>query len=294
MRVKDSGDQYTYANLVQRLFSKPGIVMKYIALGFLLFSLHATANPKLYVFDCGSAHLDSLEMFNIKPEESDVRELFIPCYVIEHDAGRLFWDGGLPATVVGNEPPEDAPGPVMRYERWIIDQLADMGLSPADITYAAYSHLHFDHAGAANQLAENTVIMQQAEWDTAFEEGHEFVDPTLFAGLKSANVKLIEGDYDVFGDGSVRLISTPGHTPGHQSLLVMLENTGPVMLSGDLYHTRANRELRRVPTFNYNAEQTLQSMDKMDALLAETGATLWIGHDKALADTLKKAPAYYD
>ncbi|MBK6739221.1 MAG: N-acyl homoserine lactonase family protein [Haliea sp.] len=271
-----------------------GIVIKCLAASFLLLSFHAVAGPQLYVFDCGTARLENLDMFNIKPEESDVRELFIPCYLIRHDNGILLWDGGLPKEVVGTKPDENAPGPTMRYDRWIIDQLADMDLAPADITYAAYSHLHFDHAGAANDLVANTVLMQQAEWDKAFDEGHEFVDPRLFAGLKTAKLQLIEGDFDVFGDGSVRLIYTPGHTPGHQSLLVMLENTGPVVLSGDLYHTRANRTLRRVPTFNYNAEQTLASMDKIDKLLADTGATLWIGHDKELADTLKKAPAYYD
>jgi|AntAceMinimDraft_5_1070358.scaffolds.fasta_scaffold00225_22 glyoxylase-like metal-dependent hydrolase (beta-lactamase superfamily II) len=264
--------------------------------GLILFclSLHVTAGPKLYVFDCGSVQVDSLEMFNIKPEESDVRDLFVPCYIVRHDDGILFWDAGLPKGVVGTEPAADAEGPIMRYERWIIDQLADMGLSPADITYVAFSHLHFDHAGAANELAASTVLMQRAEWEKAFDPGHEFVDTSLIEGLKSANLKIVEGDYDVFGDGLVRLIYTPGHTPGHQSLLVILDNTGPVVLSGDLYHTRANQELRRVPGFNYNAEQTLQSMDKMDQLLKETGATLWIEHDKALADTLNKAPAYYD
>ena len=271
-----------------------GLFVKCLVPFFLLSSMCAVAGPKLYVFDCGTAQMDSLEMFNLTPEESDVRELFIPCYIIRHGEDILFWDGGLPQSVVGTEPPESAEGPSMQYDRWIIDQLADMGLSPADITHVAYSHLHFDHAGAANELLDNTVIMQQTEWDKAFEEGHGFVDPSLFDGLKNIDLKLIDGDYDVFGDGSVRLIYTPGHTPGHQSLLVMLENTGPVVLSGDLYHTQANRKLRRVPTFNYNAEQTLQSMDKMDKLLAATGATLWIGHDKALADTLKKAPAFYD
>lgn len=270
------------------------IVIKCLAAGLLLLSFHAAAGPKLYVFDCGTAQLENLDMFNIKPEESDVRELFIPCYLIRHDNGILFWDGGLPREIVGTRPAENAQGPTMRYDRWIIDQLADMGVTPADITFAAYSHLHFDHAGAANELVANTVLMQQAEWDKAFEEGREHVDPKLFAGLKTAKLQLIDGDYDVFGDGSVRLVSTPGHTPGHQSLLVTLDNTGPVVLSGDLYHTRANRTLRRVPTFNYNAEQTLESMDKIDKLLADTGATLWIGHDKALADTQKKAPAYYD
>lgn len=268
--------------------------MKYLALSLLLLSFPAAAGPKLYVFDCGTTRLENLDMFNIKPEESDVRELFIPCYLIQHDDGMLFWDGGLHEEIVGIKPDENAQGPTMRYDHWVIDQLADMGVTPEDITYAAYSHLHFDHAGAANDVVANTVLMQQAEWDKAFDEGHSFVDPRLFAGLKTAKLQLIDGDFDVFGDGSVRLISTPGHTPGHQSLLVMLDNTGPIVLSGDLYHTRANRTLRRVPTFNYNAEQTLESMDKIDKLLAEKNATLWIGHDKELADTLKKAPAYYD
>ncbi len=271
-----------------------GLYRIYLAALLFGFSSWASAGPKLYVFDCGSAQLDDLAMFNIKPGESDVRELFVPCYLVRHDEGILFWDGGLPKSAVGAEPADAAAGPTMRYDRWVIDQLADMGLEPADITYAAYSHLHFDHAGAANELVENTVIMQRAEWDNAFGEGREFVDTSLYDGLKQADLKLIDGDYDVFGDGSVRLIYTPGHTPGHQSLLVMLENTGPVALSGDLYHTRANRALRRVPTFNYDAEQTLASMDKMEKLLSETGATLWIEHDKALADTLKKVPAYYD
>jgi glyoxylase-like metal-dependent hydrolase (beta-lactamase superfamily II) len=268
--------------------------MKYCA-GFLLFlSLHAVAGPKLYVFDCGSVHLDSLAMFNIKPEESAVRDLFIPCYMIRHDKGILFWDAGLPKAIADVGSPVPSEGSTTQYDRWIVDQLADMGLTPADITHVGFSHLHFDHAGAANFLAGNTVIMQKNEWATAFEEGHAYVDPSLFEGLKEAKLEMIDGDYDVFGDGTVKMVYTPGHTPGHQSLLLMLDNTGPLVLSGDLYHTRANRELRRVPGFNYSAEQTLQSMDKLEKLIADTGATLWIEHDKALADTLKKAPAYYD
>lgn len=268
--------------------------MKYLALFFLVFTVHAAAGPKLYVFDCGTGYLDSLDMFDLKPEDSNVRQLFIPCYLISHEKGTLFFDGGLPKASVGAAPPEPGQGPGMGYDRWVIDQLADMGVKPADITYTAFSHLHFDHAGAAGEMAGSTVIMQQAEWDKAFDGDNDYIDPRLFIGLKTAKLKFIDGDYDVFGDGSVRLIATPGHTPGHQSLLLMLENTGPVMLSGDLYHTQANRALRRVPKFNTNPEQTLASMDKMDRVLAETGATLWIGHDKEFADTLKKAPAYYD
>lgn len=287
-----------YANLARNagiyVLSYTGVFMKYIAGLLLLVSLHAAAGPKLYVFDCGTAGMDSLAMFNLKPEESNVRELFVPCYLIRHEKGLLFFDAGLPKAIADAGGPVTSPGSTVKYDRWIIDQLAQMGIKPADITFTAFSHLHFDHAGAANDVAEGTVLMQQAEWDAAFEPGREHVDPRLFEGLKQAKLQLLNGDHDVFGDGSVRLVYTPGHTPGHQSLLVVLENTGPIMLSGDLYHTQANRELRRVPTFNFDAQQTLASMDKMDKLLAQTGATLWIEHDKALADSLKKAPAYYD
>lgn len=268
--------------------------MRYLACIFLFFSVQAFAGPKLYVFDCGTVSLDSLDMFNIKENESSVRELFVPCYLIKHANGVLFWDGGLPKSVADAEGPVPFEGGQMVYNRWIVDQLADMGITPADITHVAYSHLHFDHAGAANELAANTVIMQQTEWDAAFSKGREFVDTTLFDGLKQAKLTFIEGDHDVFGDGSVRLIYAPGHTPGHQVLLVNLDKMGPLVLSGDLYHTQANRKLRRVPTFNYDAEQTLSSMDKIEKLLTETGATLWIEHDKALADALQKAPAHYD
>jgi glyoxylase-like metal-dependent hydrolase (beta-lactamase superfamily II) len=135
--------------------------------------------------------------------------------------------------------------------------------------------------------------MQKAEWDSALAGNPEF-DVSLFDKLKDAKLTIIEGDYDVFGDGSVRFIYAPGHTPGHQALFVNLEKTGPIVLSGDLYHFRESRSLRRVPKFNFDAAMSLQSMDKVEALIKETGATLWIEHDKALADTLKKAPEFYE
>ncbi|HET6341947.1 MAG TPA: N-acyl homoserine lactonase family protein, partial [Gemmatimonadota bacterium] len=105
---------------------------------------------------------------------------------------------------------------------------------------------------------------------------------------------IIEGDHDVFGDGTVRIISTPGHTPGHQSLFVDLPVTGPIVLSGDLYHFRVSRELRRVPTFNVDPDATLASMDRVEGLVEETGAELWIEHELARFEELKKAPEFYE
>lgn len=268
--------------------------MKYLTGILLLLSSQAFAGPRLYVFDCGLLNLENLEMFNLAQEESNVRQMFVPCYLIEHKDGLLLWDGGLPKTVADAEEPIAVEGGSLVYDRWIEDQLADMDIRPADIKYVAYSHLHFDHAGAANAFLQSNVLMQKQEWDASFGEGGEFVDTSLFDGLKQADVTFIDGDHDVFGDGSVRLIFTPGHTAGHQSLLVTLEHTGQILLSGDLYHTRANRRLQRAPLFNTDSAQTLASMDKVETLLTTSGAALWIEHDKALADTLKKAPHYYD
>lgn len=268
--------------------------MKYLAFACLFFSFEVLAGPKLYVFDCGLISMNNLDMFNIKAEESSVREFFVPCYLVEHDKGRLLFDGGLPKNIADSETPVEMEPFTLVYDRWIVDQLADIGLAPKDIDYAAYSHLHFDHAGAANAFVESETLMQRNEWEAAFGEGIPHADTSQFDKLKEDNVNLIDGDHDVFGDGTVQLISTPGHTPGHQVLLVKLDNTGPILLSGDLFHTRANRALKRVPHFNDNAEMTVESMARVEKLLAETDTTLWIEHDKVLADSLKKAPAYYD
>ena len=104
----------------------------------------------------------------------------------------------------------------------------------------------------------------------------------------------IDGDHDAFGDGGVRLIFAPGHTAGHQLLQLQLDNTVTLLLSRDLYDTRANRKLGRAPTFNDSEAQTLESVQRVEALLSATDASLWIEHDKALADSLRKAPRYCD
>jgi len=107
-------------------------------------------------------------------------------------------------------------------------------------------------------------------------------------------VTKLEGDYDVFGDGSVMIISTPGHTPGHQALLVRLRKTGAVVLSGDAVHFKSNWENRRVPILNSSKEQTLASMQRISEVLTREHAQLWMNHDKVQRDTLKMSPEFYD
>jgi glyoxylase-like metal-dependent hydrolase (beta-lactamase superfamily II) len=255
----------------------------------------ASATLKLYVFDCGRLKLDSLEFFSIADDETDIRELAVPCYVIEHERGRLLWDGGLPSRIAETEGWQGE-GIYMRLDRTLPEQLADIGLNMSSFDYMAFSHMHFDHCGVANDIQEAMLLIQKAEAEFAFAEGmsHAGFDPSVYAGLRDAEQIPLEGDHDVFGDGRVRIISAPGHTPGHQVLYLELENTGPIVLSGDLYHFALSREQQRVPTFNFDVDMTLASMKRVESFLEEAGATLWIEHELALFQRLNKSPSHYD
>lgn len=257
------------------------------------------ASLRLYVFDCGRIRFAdaAIPMFGLTTEETDVRELAVPCYVIEHERGRLLWDGGMPSALAeldGWENPEAELGG--RLDRTFTSQLAELGLDMSSFDYQAYSHMHYDHVGVANEVKAATWLVQKAEYEAAFadEVTVPAFDPSLYSELAHAERIELEGDHDVFGDGRVRIISAPGHTPGHQVLFVDLENTGPIVLSGDLYHFRFSWKNRRVPSFNVDAEQTLVSMERVDAFLEKTGAELWIEHELAWFEKLNKAPKYYD
>ena len=256
-----------------------------------------TSKPvQLYVFDCGQLDLEDISAFGLTNDDSPVRTLFVPCYLIDHPNGKLFWDGGLPTGIAGQGDIRDSNGTVMRYKRSVIDQLADLDLSPEDIDFVAFSHLHFDHVGAANQFTRSHLLIQRPEFDAAFEHAGDYpvFDPALYANLKHNPRTILDGDHDVFGDASVRILSAPGHTPGHQMLFVDLATTGPVVLSGDLYHFRESIALKATPIFNTSREQTLASMARIQTLLDTTRAVLWIEHEQALADSLNMAPYFYD
>lgn len=118
--------------------------------------------------------------------------------------------------------------------------------------------------------------------------------PELYETLRDNPTEIVEGDHDVFGDGSIRLISTPGHTPGHSSLAVRLPKSGTIILSGDVVHFERNFVHRRVPVFNFDAEQTKASMDKIDGIIKSERAQLWINHDTQQCATIPHAPQWIE
>jgi N-acyl homoserine lactone hydrolase len=258
----------------------------------LLMVSNANADLKLYVFDCGHLSFADVSNFGITNEETDVRELFVPCYLIDHPDGKMIWDAGLPLDMVG---PREA-GATSWYENSIIDQLEAIGVSPRDIDITAYSHFHYDHVGAANAFSRSTLLIQETEYYAAFHdaESNPVFRPPLYNELENSTKVLLQGDHDVFGDGSVTIISAPGHTPGHQVLKLELKNFGPLILSGDLYHFEVSRQLRRTPVFNTDAEESKRSMTRVEVLTQEAGATFWMEHSLELANSLKLAPYYYE
>ena len=256
------------------------------------------AGVRLYVFNCGDFLFPSVQNFGVGDNETTVRELVVPCYVIEHPKGTLLWDGGLPSAVADmpgwQRNPEN--GTQFRLQRTLQDQLLgmDLGFDLTSIDLAAFSHIHSDHVGVANELTNATWLVQRGDYDVvANDAAVPAYDPALLADMRKRPTQVLDGDFDVFGDGTVRLIAATGHTPGHQVLYVELAEFGPLILSGDLYHFRISREQRRVPLFNVDKGLTLTAMDKVEALVAATGATFWIEHDAALFQTLSLAPDYY-
>ena len=189
---------------------------------------------------------------------------------------------------------------VYRLDKTLTSQLAEIGLKTSDVTYVAVSHTHGDHIGNVGLFPNSTVLMQRAEytWISSPDGTNDNVNQLKALARKllgtPKQLQLLDGDTDVFGDGSVTLISTPGHTPGHQSLLVHLKNSGFIILSGDVAHSEDNFEKDIVPSLNTDKAASIASMDRVRRMMATYQAKLLINHDKAQSDILKLLPAFYD
>ena len=271
--------------------------------GSKLPDLHSAGiAERLYRLDCGHSLANDESVWT--PGENVGRDIEFSstCWLIKHGRQWLLWDTGVPESSL-NDPKGWSTLPkliVYHLDKSLTDQLAEIGLKPGDIGRVAISHTHGDHIGNVGLFPNSTIMMQQAEysWIHSPNGPNDNVNQLMALAREllgtPKNLQLIDGDTDVFGDGSVTLVPTPGHTPGHQSLLVHLRKSGFIILSGDVVHLEENFEKNAVPSLNTNKAESIASMDKVRQLMAMYKATLFINHDKSQTDGLRLIPAFYD
>ncbi|HYM42879.1 MAG TPA: N-acyl homoserine lactonase family protein [Steroidobacteraceae bacterium] len=259
-----------------------------------LAPLPRVTSPRLYVIDCGTLVYNRPEDYQLTREQVADTNMSVPCFLVVHPKGILLFDTGLSDRLVGRPLWENVDGGYGQIKfNTLRGQLADIGVTPADITYLAISHSHFDHVGNANDYSGSIWLAQKAELDFMFGAGADPAYLPLYSALAQARKQVFEGDHDVFGDGTVVLKFTPGHTPGHQALYVKLARTGGVVLSGDLYHYAEERPLHRMPR-EEESSGTPASRELVERFLREKNAQLWIGHSTAFFRNAIKSPAWYE
>jgi glyoxylase-like metal-dependent hydrolase (beta-lactamase superfamily II) len=253
------------------------IAAAWLALGAMQTPYPARPAIELWRLDCGSVEIGNLDMF------SDTflyvgrkKTLTDSCYLIRHGENYLLWDTGLPGELAGKTVP--ANGMVLTVGRTVLDQLRQIGVRPEQVNFVGISHRHDDHIGQAADFPKATLLIGAEDFETV--KGRAESAPRLAPWIKGgAKVEKVQGDHDVFGDGSVVMLDMPGHTEGHHSLLVRLAGTGPVLLTGDLYHFTENVRNRGVPSFNTDRAETLASMDRFDAIARRLKAKVIIQHE---------------
>jgi N-acyl homoserine lactone hydrolase len=260
-------------------------------------ALPAAAGVKLYTMDCGDLDFSDVDLFADDGSMKGVARTFIdPCYLIRHPAGDLIWDVGVPEAIADMPDglkPEGFPVHIT-VKKKLSAQLAELGLTPAEVEFVSFSHMHFDHTGNANLFAASNWIVDADERAAMFsEKARAGKDFAAYSALENARTTPIEGDasHDVFGDGSVVIHQAPGHTPGHTVLLVKPAASAPVLLTGDMWHLEESREKRLVPSFNVDRAQTIASMDRVEALAKETGARIVRQHVPSDFATMPAFPA---
>jgi N-acyl homoserine lactone hydrolase len=252
-----------------------------LALAFAAPASGQSPDLKLWRLDCGSIQVSDFDVFSdtyLYPGQP--KELTASCYLIKHGNQYLLWDTGVAG------PAKEWVFTIALKQR-VTEQLKRIGVAPSAINYVGISHYHDDHTGQAADFPGATLLIGTGDWEAIKgrpETAARFT-PWISGGAK---VEPVNRDKDVFGDKSVTILDMPGHTPGHKTLLVRLKS-GPVLLSGDLYHATEQVVNRGVPSFNTNRADTLASFDRFHAIAKSTGAKVIIQHE---VNDIAKLPAF--
>jgi N-acyl homoserine lactone hydrolase len=267
------------------------------ALVVVLAWAQAAPEVTLTRLDCGTSRAVAAPEMGLNFSDTfansvpNIRLVF-SCYLIKHGNEYMVWDTGFGMSA----------GPVAPKTS-LVDLLAQVNVRPEQIKYLGLSHYHGDHVGQVSSFPKATLLIGKDDWDiltgpklppSIRRPPGDVVNPEPFANWISGDGKIepLLLDKDVFGDGTVIMLNTPGHTPGHHVLLVKLPRTGNVLLSGDLAHFRENYDNNVVPGFNSNRAETLASFDRVKQVAANFKATVIIQHDPRDVDKLPAFPAF--
>lgn len=249
------------------------------------------ATVKLWRLDCGSTYIPDLNLFSdTRAYPGQGKALTASCYLIKHGDRYMLWDAGLPASMKGAKIDPKTGGATIT--KTVVEQLGELGVKPEQVTMMGISHYHYDHVGQAESFPGATLMIGKGDFDALSATPPAFgANPAaLKTWIGGAGKSMpISGDKDVFGDGSVVMLSLPGHTPGHHGLLVRLKNKGPVLISGDLYHVAEQVPVDGVPRFNMDRVQTLSSQQRFAAIAATLKPTSIIEHEPA---DIARLPAF--
>lgn len=248
-----------------------------------LAGMQAPAPPaelEMWRLDCGEVFVSPLDSFSdTYLYEGQEKQLVASCYLIRHGERYLLWDAGLPGELAGNS---HGDGPYrLSLRARLTDQLARIGVRPEQVTFLGISHYHDDHIGQAADFGSATLLIGAEDWEavrTRRPETAARFRPWIEGG---GRVEAVARDHDVFGDGTVVMLYTPGHTPGHHALLVRLRGRGPILLTGDLYHFTEQLRDGGMASWNTSRADTLASRDRLTAIARSLNATLIIQHEPA-------------
>lgn len=235
---------------------------------------------EMWRLDCGQIRVTDLDVFSdTYAYVGRQMTLTDSCYLIRNGDRYLLWDTGLPGEMAGQ--PEGGEGPFrMSLRERVRDQLARIGVHPGQVTFVGISHYHDDHTGQAADFPRATLLVGAADWEAIRGRPQTAARFRPWTEGQSRS-QALRGDHDVFGDGSVTILNMPGHTPGHRSLLVRLPRSGPVMLTGDLYHFTESMRTGRLPIFNTDRADTLASMARFQEIARNLRARIVIQHEPA-------------